>query len=96
MPLLSTVLASSLILAVSGYSSGPPASVCTSLTPGHGGELQDNDQSPFVLELGSQEAKVGDFVSVRIENRDDEGFKGFLVQARDGEGNVVGQFLDLG
>lgn len=46
-----------LISSCLGHPSGAPTSACGSMVPGHGGEAQDNNNSPFEVKV-----KQGKFV----------------------------------
>ena len=41
--------------------------------------------------------KVGELVSVKLDVKSGESltFRGFMIQARDSDGNLVGEFSDL-
>ncbi|XP_064412984.1 putative defense protein 3 [Latimeria chalumnae] len=71
----------------SGYSTGAPSGVCTSMMPNHGPQAQ-NTTSPYWLWLTVSNATYKQKVSVQI--RSSEKYKGFLLKALDSANKTVG------
>merc|ERR1719500_340738 len=93
---LIVVACASLVTRVSGYSSGAPSSVCSSLTPGHGQQSLPLENIPYSLQVGKSELSAGEDVEVTLKGTGFltmEPFMGFLLQVRKVEtDSVVGTF----
>lgn len=83
---------------VLGFSSGPPLTVCQSMTPNpsaHGAQTQAG-VSPFTIVTDKSYYRPGEAVMVTIQSsRTADRFKGILVQAREvGNNGAIGTFSD--
>lgn len=76
-----------LAVSVNAYSEGAPKAACRDLTPQHGAELQTK-KPPYSFS-GSSHVRGDQKLTLTLGG--DE-FLGFLIQARDGQNRVVGQF----
>ena len=76
----SVVILLTKILLVRSYSSGPPSSVCNSMTPGHGFAPQKSP-IPFQLVPEEQIIEAGETVNLVLKSTDSKKFQGFLVRA---------------
>lgn len=76
-----------LAISVHAYSEGAPKGACPDLTPQHGAKLQGS-KPPYSLS-GSPHVRSGEKLSLTLGGDD---FKGFMIQARDGQNRPVGQF----
>jgi len=74
---------------VEAYSRGAPRGACYSLKPGHSGYAQAASSVPTTCALSTYTQNSGGSVNLYLNGGD---FKGFLVQALDGNGNVIGTF----
>lgn len=84
--LLSCVLA-----AVQAYSGGAPPDVCEDMIPKHPVPPQKSEM-PYSVKVDKDTVQPGDIVKITVSGR--EGFKGFLMEVRQGWKNVpIGQFL---
>ncbi|EDW51742.1 GM14866 [Drosophila sechellia] len=81
------VLAACLAISVHGYSDGAPKAACRDLTPQHGAKLQVT-KPPYSI---SGPSHVRSDQKLTLTLGGDE-FLGFMIQARDGQNRVVGQF----
>ncbi|XP_020810699.1 defense protein l(2)34Fc [Drosophila serrata] len=81
------VVAVCLAISVHAYSDGAPKTACADLTPQHGAKLQ-TIKPPYSL---SGPAHVRSNEKLKLTLGGDE-FKGFIIQARDGQNRVVGKF----
>merc|ERR1712045_767205 len=77
-----------LTTSVLSYSSGPPSSACSSLTPGHSGITFNENSANLKIEI--LDASKG-LINVAINSQ--KPFKGSMIQARDGNGSPIGTFL---
>merc|ERR1712024_199113 len=73
---------------VLSYSSGPPSSTCSSLTPGHSGITYNENSANLKIDI--LDASKG-LINVAINSQ--KIFKGFIIQARDDNGSPIGTFL---
>ncbi|KAH8255829.1 hypothetical protein KR038_011453 [Drosophila bunnanda] len=76
-----------LAISVHAYSDGAPKVACPDLTPQHGAKLQ-TIKPPYSLS-GPAHVRSGEKLKLTLGG--DE-FKGFIIQARDGQNRVVGKF----
>ncbi|KAH8410251.1 hypothetical protein KR009_010078 [Drosophila setifemur] len=81
------VIAACLAISVHGYSDGAPKAACRDLTPQHGAELQ-TAKPPYSFS-GAAHVRNDDKLTLTLGGGD---FLGFMVQARDGQNRIVGQF----
>ncbi|KAH8308285.1 defense protein l(2)34Fc [Drosophila kikkawai] len=81
------VIAACLAISVHAYSDGAPKTACPDLTPQHGAKLQ-TIKPPYSLS-GPSHVRSGEKLKLTLGG--DE-FLGFMIQARDGQNRVVGQF----
>ncbi|XP_017044043.1 defense protein l(2)34Fc [Drosophila ficusphila] len=81
------VIAACLAISVNAYRDGAPATACGDLTPQHGAKPQST-KSPYSL---SGLSHVRSDQKLTLSLGGDE-FLGFIIQARDGQNRVVGQF----
>ncbi|XP_030569822.1 defense protein l(2)34Fc [Drosophila novamexicana] len=81
------LLAACLAVSVNAYSEGAPKAACRDLTPQHGAELQTR-KPPYSF---SGPSHVRGDQKLTLTLGGDE-FLGFMIQARDGQNRVVGQF----
>lgn len=65
-----------------GHGSGAPATVCQSMVPNHGLDVQDTE-SPFSLSVSNAVEKTGGVAVVTIMSPPSQSFQGFFLQARD-------------
>ncbi len=94
--------------AVLSYTSGPPESICSSLTPGHDEASRPAEDNPYTLAVDlsnlifyTSEAvedvipvEAGQSINLVLRKKSSSGpdFLGFAVQARGQDGAVVGEF----
>jgi len=71
-----------------GFSSGGPASVCDTLSPGHGVAPQNSVK--YGLDVSAEQITDGQAVQVTIYGNGN--FKGFFLVAKDLQGNTIGNF----
>lgn len=81
------LIAACLAVSVNAYSEGAPKAACRDLTPQHGAELQTK-KPPYSIS-GPSHVQAGQKLTLTLGG--DE-FLGFIIQARDGQNRVVGQF----
>ncbi|XP_017067938.1 defense protein l(2)34Fc [Drosophila eugracilis] len=81
------VIAACLAISVHAYSEGAPKAACRDLTPQHGAKLQ-TDKPPYSI-TGPPHVRGDQKLTLTLGG--DE-FLGFMIQARDGQNRVVGQF----
>uniref|UniRef100_A0A6P4FKX2 Defense protein l(2)34Fc n=1 Tax=Drosophila rhopaloa TaxID=1041015 RepID=A0A6P4FKX2_DRORH len=81
------VILACLAISVHGYANGAPKTACGDLTPQHGAKLQ-TDKPPYFIS-GLTHVKGDQKLTLKLEGGD---FLGFIIQARDGQNRVVGQF----
>ncbi|EDW27397.1 GL21051 [Drosophila persimilis] len=81
------VIAACLAISVHAYSDGAPKAACRDLTPQHGAKLQ-TEKPPYRID-GPPHVQGGQKLELTLGG--DE-FLGFMIQARDGQNRVVGQF----
>ncbi|KAH8376933.1 hypothetical protein KR093_002289 [Drosophila rubida] len=81
------LIAVCLAAGVSAYSDGAPKVACGDMTPQHGAQLQTK-KPPYSF---SGPAHVRNDQKLTLTLGGDE-FLGFMIQARDGQNRVVGQF----
>ncbi|KAH8273975.1 hypothetical protein KR044_006819 [Drosophila immigrans] len=81
------LIAVCLAASANAYSDGAPKVACGDLTPQHGAQLQ-TDKPPYSIS-GLSHVRSGEKLTLTLGG--DE-FLGFLIQARDGQNRVVGQF----
>lgn len=81
------LIAACLAVSVNAYSEGAPKAACRDLTPQHGAELQTK-KPPYSF---SGPSHVRGDQKLTLTLGGDE-FLGFMIQARDGQNRVVGQF----
>ncbi|XP_026820046.1 putative defense protein Hdd11 [Rhopalosiphum maidis] len=76
------------------YSEGAPLEVCSDLMPQHGAPAQTTD-SPYTLTPNRKSVKGGESITLTLASKDFSKFKGFIVQARDGDDKPIGSFTPL-
>lgn len=76
------------------YSQGAPLEVCSDLMPQHGAPGQTTD-SPYTLTPNRKSVKGGESITLTLASKDFSKFKGFIVQARDGDDKPIGSFTPL-
>ncbi|KAH8266774.1 hypothetical protein KR018_003011, partial [Drosophila ironensis] len=81
------VIAACLAIGAQGYSDGAPKTACKDLTPQHGAKLQ-TAKPPYSIS-GPAHVRNGETVKLTLGG---DNFLGFIIQARDGQNRVVGQF----
>ena len=89
------VVLASVLAGCLGYPSGAPPSTCSSLKPlGPHGQPQDNSTHPYKLIVGDPSVPAAGTVTLQIVKIDQGSpdFKGFIVNARNKAGQVVGTF----
>ncbi|XP_061171763.1 putative defense protein 3 [Saccostrea echinata] len=74
-----------LIVAVIGYPSGAPPSVCETMVPGHRGAVQTGASS-FTLTMNSTSYTAGDVIEVTVSGGT---FRGIFIQARSANCSTV-------
>lgn len=77
-----------------GYATGAPKEVCEDMLPQHGAPAQTKE-SPYTLTTNRKSVKGGETVTLTLAAKDQSKFKGFLVQARNGNGAPIGSFTPL-
>ncbi|EDW03631.1 GH10402 [Drosophila grimshawi] len=83
------LIAACLAVSVNAYSEGAPKAACRDLTPQHGAELQTS-KPPYSFS-GPSHVRGDQQLTLTLGGAE---FLGFLIQARDGQNRVVGQFQD--
>lgn len=79
------------LVAVNAYSGGAPPDVCEDMIPKHPVPPQKT-QMPYTVKVDKDSVQPGQTVKITISGR--EGFKGLLMQVRQGKKNTaVGQFV---
>ncbi|XP_033737676.1 putative ferric-chelate reductase 1 homolog [Pecten maximus] len=73
------------------YSMGAPPSTCTTMFPVHSGSSARTGPAPYFFQLVKSTYSPGESISVNLVGSGAL-LKGYQIQARDGNGNVVGQF----
>ncbi|XP_032592369.1 defense protein l(2)34Fc [Drosophila grimshawi] len=81
------LIAACLAVSVNAYSEGAPKAACRDLTPQHGAELQTS-KPPYSFS-GPSHVRGDQQLTLTLGGAE---FLGFLIQARDGQNRVVGQF----
>ncbi|XP_022223337.1 defense protein l(2)34Fc [Drosophila obscura] len=80
-------IAACLAISVHAYSEGGPKVACRDLTPQHGAKLQ-TEKPPYSL-AGPSHVRSDQKLRLTLGG---DNFLGFMIQARDGQNRVVGQF----
>lgn len=90
--LLIVLFAVGIPIMVQGYSSGAPASECTSMTPRHHVDAQKKGSAPYSITLDKKKIRAGETVGITIKGKSaSDNMKGLLIQARVGE-TPIGYF----
>ncbi|XP_048351792.1 uncharacterized protein LOC125432373 isoform X2 [Sphaerodactylus townsendi] len=77
---------------VLGYPFGDVSIACDSMLPDHGAEPRKSSP-PFVISVSFDRYDPGNEIQVILEGTSQSGFKGFMLQAREVDGNIpVGTF----
>ena len=100
MPFFLPFLALYLLQLTHGYSTGPPTSVCRSLSPdssptGHNA-VSLSSQTPYkltILNSPFNTYQTGDHITLELSDPSEKSFVGFMVQGRDSEGHPTGTFI---
>lgn len=92
--LFASVAAFGCLTPAQGYSTGAPTEVCEDMLPQHGEPVQTTE-SPYTLTPNRKSAKGGETITLTLASKDFSKFKGFMVQARDGQSKPVGSFMSL-
>lgn len=82
------ILLISIFARVHAYSSGAPEKVCNTMMPKHGGGILPQASAPS-YKITTKPNNLG--ILVTIESPEAP-FEGFMLQARDPQGNIVGTF----
>ena len=86
----------SLLHSTTGFSGGAPDSTCSTLTPKHHTDPQSS-VAPFEVVPGKLSVAPGAKITLMLKSPVGVQFKGFLIQARNGEGSdsALGHFTVL-
>ncbi|XP_060081001.1 putative ferric-chelate reductase 1 homolog [Ylistrum balloti] len=85
------VLLSAKVGMVWSYSMGAPSTTCSTMFPVHSGSPAQTTQPPYFFQLSKTTFTPGETLSVNLVGNGVI-LRGYQIQARDGNGNVVGQF----
>lgn len=79
------------IATAQAYSGGAPADVCEDMIPKHPAQPQ-RSAMPYTVKVSKDSATAGDTIKITLSGK--EGFKGFLIQVRQGRKNIpTGKFI---
>jgi len=76
---------------LSAFPNGAPRSACGSLRPIHMLFSAQEDEPPFSITASPSRIAPGQTVTVTLRAFEDTEFKGYIVQARDGD-DAIGEF----
>ena len=73
------------------YSRGAPTSACGSMKPGHASQSQTS-ASPYKVTVSGSTVSTGGQLTVELNPTGSETFKGFFLQARNSDDDIIGSF----
>jgi len=63
------------------------------MVPGHSAEIQTASSNPYQIIVKEGSVKAGGTIEVTINGKKGEQFVGYFLQARDADGNPLGEFI---
>ncbi|QQP53190.1 Uncharacterized protein FKW44_005569, partial [Caligus rogercresseyi] len=85
-----------LFISADTYSNGPPTRACNSMIPEHDGGGSLSTDTPYTLAVSEKSLRAGGTLMLKFSRSGNLDFRGFLIQARDGNTDkIIGTFTSI-